>query len=791
MKRIVSRILLSFFAAGLVSATLFLDEKLIAASQKPSSELVTVAFSGEGAKFERKEDFFVIESGPAAPTTLVFRENALARFSPKSSAKLQISEDKKGPRKAILELTSGRVWLNTIHSTLDFEIKTAAVKVEAPIGIFDIEYDNSNLTLKSIRHAISPEFLGNRLIIPEGREMTVSESKVSAAGETIAKLRYSKLFKEFPFNNLSEPDNWRSENEAADEKFFANYEKKILNEIRSNGPALGSDDESLPFKFKKLIDKASLTLTFDPSKKEKKQIENLMNYFDSAVFAMLIGKEELAKNRLTQFSTLHSELAPELRGSETLKSEIALQLDRFAFIGPRDTLAPAKSAIRSVVGGSPLALLQTAFDDVLDLAASGVDSETNEKVVTSLRRYGALVNSHVKRIRDPSESQNVFFQSVILNDFLSRNPHLLREEFLKISSLFESAHLNLIASREEADDERQFFIAEKLRSIQTLKILMERDVIPFQDARRSILLLANEIDALKPTFSDAAVLAYFEDQLKTLQPTIAYLRSPQADRVRGGFQEDFEDFKTRQDEIKEVTDLLAAASGGTQISASRREELAGIVASDFGPLGISEIKIILPESEDDSRVKVVSAELEGTSFTATYDTARKVLSDLAISEEKIPSAIRLENFKKFFLIRLGKLVLPVGETAEALTEAPSTQTVLEKVAKTKLIEELTKLKITVEEKYLGLENLKDDVIHVRLALLGTGSDAKVFSFDVAQKASVVSNLKVQTVSGELPVNDTFALRELPVKVEQIYERAVFEKQKEEELKKFVEGEEVE
>lgn len=783
MKRIISRIFLALICAGLVAGTVFLDEKLTSASAKPEISAVTVSEKGSDAKFVREGEDFSFDAGSESEMTLVFFENAVLRFNKGSSGVLRVSGSEIFPRKASLKLSSGRLWLNTLHSTLDLEIETPVLKILAAPGIFDIFYSDSNLTLRAIRRNLEISFLGNRLVLPENRQMTISESKIKNAEATIAKLRYSKLLKEFPFFALEEADSWMNANSEADAIFFEQYEKKVFGEIREGGPKMGSDDEGFLFNIEKLIQKTNLTLTFDPAKKEKKLTNGLVKYFDAGMYAMLTGKETLAKKRFAQFAETVTELQ---QLPPDFEEALASRLDRLAFASPRENFFEAKSALRAAFKKPALANLQTALRDVLDLAASGADSETEQKVVTALRRFGSLVDSSVKRIRDQNASEDIFFQSVLLNDFLARNPLLLREEFLKISELFESAHLDLIATREEADDQRQFFISEKLRAIQMIKSLMDKEQTPFQDGRRSILLLANQIDALKPTFSDAAVLAYFDEQLANLKPFIAFLRSFQSDRVRGSFDADLKDFESRQAEIKEVTELLSTAGGGDQISASRREELAGMVASDFGPLEISNIKIILPAAEDDSRVKVVSAEMAGKSFTATYDTARKVFSDLVVEEEKIPNAIRLENFAKFFLIRLGKLVLPAGATIESLTEAPSPQTLLEKAAKTRLLEELIKLGISVEEKYLGLENLKDDVIHVRLALLGQGSDAKVFSFDVSQKGSVASNLKVQTVSGELPVNDTFALRELPVKVEQIYERAVFEKQKEEELKKFVE-----
>lgn len=317
-----------------------------------------------------------------------------------------------------------------------------------------------------------------------------------------------------------------------------------------------------------------------------------------------------------------------------------------------------------------------------------------------------------------------------------------------------------------------------------MKYFMEKGDIPFQEGRRVILLLASDIESLRPNFSDAAVLVYFDSQLRELAPFLGFLRSQVSANLRGSFEADYREYIESQHEFAQIRELLDSAQGGISISSFRREELAESVSTDFSALGASDIKIMLPDLEGDSRVKIVSALLEEKTFSGVYDTQGKVLSDLVIGEEKIESAVRLENFKKFFLVKMGKASLEAGETIAVLTESRAEESLLERATKSALMEELKKMDISAEDRNLGLEDLDTGVLHVRLAVISQGTDAKVFSFDVGQKLSVVTNLKVQTVLGEIPVNDAFALRELPLKVEQIYSRAVFERQKEEELKKL-------
>ena len=110
------------------------------------------------------------------------------------------------------------------------------------------------------------------------------------------------------------------------------------------------------------------------------------------------------------------------------------------------------------------------------------------------------------------------------------------------------------------------------------------------------------------------------------------------------------------------------------------------------------------------------------------------------------------------------------------------ETSAQKTAALTLQKVLEKFGISVQDQYIGMEDFKDGTLHVRLAHLEVEEEKIAFSFD-ADKDNRISSLKVQTISGVIPVNESFELRELPVKVSQIFKRAQFEKQKEDQFKK--------
>lgn len=778
MKNAIIKILLGLTAIACVSATIFIDSKMSVASNKREISRLEVLEKGSDAKLENDGGKYSISSGQTGRLTFVIDGNSVFRLSPNTTISFAFNEKENFEKEVIIALQAGRLWINTLSSALSAQVLTKYVSVNALPGIFDIKRENNKVSITALRHSAEVSFINianGKLVLPETRSQEFLEDKISAAQDVIAKLRYSKLLKEFPYFSLPNKDDWTRENQISDETFINQYDEKIAAEVRSGGLKVSSDDSNFASQLHDGIRAIDLALTFDNTKKEEKEINRVFDYFDSGVYFAQIGDADTAALRFAQFQRNFNSLSSSAQKNKKWLSGLAYRLDRYAYFQPKDSLFQAKETIREVAKNPLFESYVISFNDILDMAASGKDTETTQNIITLLRRFGAYAKENIKQINDQTLTNDVFFLSVLIDDFLSRYPTFLKEEFLKIAELFESTHLDLIASREELKDQRQFFISVKLNRIKALISLMQSGDMPFQDARTSILLMADQIEALKPTFTDSAVLTYFDEQLADLLPIISFLRTSDAKHVTGNFKENFDNYQKRLVEINKVLDLLSTAAGGTQITASRREELAGIVMSDLGGIDATNIKIVLPESEDDSKVKISSAVLEGKTFSCNYDTSRKLFSDLIIDGAKIKNSVRLDNFKKFYLLQIGKLVLTENVTADSLSVRPEQVSLLEKVAKEKLFTDLTALDIAVEEKYLGMENVDDGIIHVNLAVIDKGEEEKMFSFDIEQKKNIVSNLKVQTVAGSIPVNDTFQLKEIKLKVQQIYQSALLEK----------------
>lgn len=781
MKRALNIIFIGLISAAFVGLTVIVDARMEKGPELTVSTEFLVTEKGADAHITQDKNSYQVSSGTKGSLSATIGGSAILRMAPKTTAQIVVENALPFPKLKV-QMTEGRIWVNTQASVFTLNFQSASVRATGGPGIYDLQYGDHIVIATALTRPLSVDMLGNPLVVPADRQMTIDESKLTTNGSTITQLKYSKLSKEFPYVAVDTTGVWFTQNQKNDALFNSEYRKQFSQTVRARGPVKNLESDSFISSASDVYKESIDLLTIDPAKKEERKRQDVLDTVHAAFYAVLIGNDAA----VTQWTVAAVQKIQNLSNTDQNKMLLQGLLSEVAFADPGDTFFGLKNALRTAYSDAVSVRIQDNFSDMLNIDAAGNDLETEQKIAVKMRQFGTYISDKdlVASFQNPSApiygAKDIFFLGVELSDFLDRHPGLLKQENLSMIEQFESAYLSTIGSRSDADEMRQYYISQKLKRIMVLRSLMEKEDLAFQDARKSILLLASQIEGLSPTSSDAAVISYFENQLKDLSPLIAFLRSSTAENLHGSFKENFDDFNSRVDEMKKVTELLATAVGGTQISPFRREELAGMLATDLGPIGMTNIRLTLPDVEDAVKVKIEEASFESNRITALYDTDRKVFTSLTLNGESVPYTIRLENMKQFLLVKLGRITPQDGTSVESLVEkSPAAeQSVLEKVSKEALITELKKLTITVEDKDFGFEDFAaTGVIHIRTATLGVGADARLFGFDLVQKNQTVKNLIVETVSGKIPVNDEFALKDIGDRVDQVYKRALFDQAK--------------
>ncbi|PJC36930.1 hypothetical protein CO046_03135 [Candidatus Peregrinibacteria bacterium CG_4_9_14_0_2_um_filter_53_11] len=763
----------------LLAGGYFMDGFFSAKVQYAQSSALT-ALAGESAAVTETERGLSVAVTSQEPLVLTLDRTIVLRFSP--GTKAEVSWERLSPLDGLnLELTAGRLWVNTQNHTTSTNV-TAGPMVSALFepGVVDLQLGEGKLLIASVRHDARATFANKTILVPQDRQLSLLLAKIQRSQKELAQLHYDKLIKEFPLDVLDKSDPWTSYNTREDEAHAQKVRLSFADHVRTSGPRFPLSGENLLSSFEGVLKSISLSLTFDGKKRLERSTQTIFDYLDTALYALVVGNQRAADLFLNRFN--QEATAAGVAPSDPL---MASYRARLAFAQPRDAFFKAREAVRKLSADTSIKKLGRLFNDVLDAAVSDPATERNEQMTLGMRRLTQAIDGSFLSSLGQADAEELLLFSTRYMSLLRNQPMLITEEFLTVNEKLQEVHLNFL-SRADAVDRQQYFVSEKLSLIKFLKAQLEAEKIDFQPTRRALLYLVSRIDAVRPVFSEAAYLTYVDSQLMQLADFIAFVRSPEGEQANGSFTEELDVYKKAVEEAQKIRELLSSADGGGAISPFRREELAAEVSKDLYGIGLKDIKVQLPDSEQNPVVRIVTAKFESATFSANYDTNRKLFSEVVFRGQEVGNSIRLENLKTYMLVTLGKLVLKDGKTTETLVEQDA-QSDFERVAHITLANALARVGVKVEEQYLDLSDLASDVIHIRLARLGEGESTRLFSFDIDSKASRVSRLEIQTVAGPIPVNDTFSLAELPNRVEQVYQRALFEKEKDDEVKRLLQG----
>ena len=81
------------------------------------------------------------------------------------------------------------------------------INVFAQPGVFDIQYGNETLVLVALRRSLEVKFSGKSLVIPELKQMTISEKRLRDQAPAIKKLYIQNCLKNFLILLLNNPIN--------------------------------------------------------------------------------------------------------------------------------------------------------------------------------------------------------------------------------------------------------------------------------------------------------------------------------------------------------------------------------------------------------------------------------------------------------------------------------------------------------------------------------------------------------------------------------------------------------
>lgn len=674
-----------------------------------------------------------------------------------------------------VELINGKMWVNTRNSAYTTKFKVGAYAIDIPPAIVSLERKDGVTTFEVLSRIAQVHVGAQTIFVPQGKGVVLYDSKLKNFQKEIDQVRMSKLYKEFALYTVTQKDPWYVTNTQKDTNYKDQLVAQLRDSIRERGPRVSTTEGSLVESFRSIGSTIAQGVSLSEETKNEYVFSDARRYFDTALYLEQIGKSKDAAKMLQQFKVqvedTKSVLQPHLRQLSDLTA--------LASFG--DQFYQSHALVNDLIESTVFESFEKNISQLFDILRMGVSPEQNDYLVSTMDRLATQIQKNVALLTE----KQAFALSEVVHSMLTSNATLMREPYFRALSLIQDAAIKKATTRDTTIDTQQYYISQKLDEIRAVKKQLDDKKIDFQQARGALIFIAQTIDATKPLLSDSAFLPYFDEQYKEFAPFIAFLNSNEAASLHGSFNDDYVQYKEKVVEANFIQSLLNTATGGEALSAVDREQRAAKAGLDLRQTGLTNIQLAFDSVQGSSVVIISDSTFDGAHFAARYDTDRRIFTEVVYDSKPVANGIRLENLRTFLLVTRGKITLPANAGAETLVEKPVTDVNAKiQAAVTVLKKNLAQAGITVDNKYIDTTHFEDGVIRVLLATRGEEPSLKLFSFEITSDLVTASHLEVQTVLGKIPANDAFSLKELAFRVDQLFERAAFEKAKEGELQKI-------
>jgi hypothetical protein len=663
-------LVLMALAGGLFLGSFFYEGNFLStlASQKPDQLIVrtdgkaiTVNRAGQDINLENGGQVGVgdvIASMDLEDLTINFAKDGELRLDKQS--KVLISAVGSDNHTFVFKVIEGRVWLQNSFSNVDVNLivdgaaifpgqsvlyvnvvngrSDVSVQVnDAVIGLISTDFNGNKLLNEN-----SPEVI-NKLYLPQGTMVSVSADKVRDNQETIAKLLYSKLVKEFNYSIFDRTqlitDLWLSKNVERDNALTSRIRNERLKKIRTRGLKYSSLDAS-NYKIDQTIRDLSNSLTFSGERVGQRNLDALYDLLYDAQYLFDYGRKEEAQERLNTFSAMANQLFA-VYGEGLKKQYVERVRDEYeylSFASPSDSLFGLRQVLEKIY-------LDSIKGDDQELAMKFVFLTEQ---LTSLGYFAE--NKDYKNLKDTFDQYMVSFkdltqkyQKEITADitFVQRQNQALDNLFVQYASLYrqtyftnklyvENKYLSLLPATKDKPEEIQSVIAQRIDFLRRLQNFFLDGEVPLVDAQNILALLFSEISKIElPADYKVAVTGLFNERLQDFGIFSRFLNSPEyvSSTVRGSTpRERFEQFKLDNEQdlsLEEIREELSTLAGG------ENELDLGVIPPDEGAV------IIEPVINEE----VVTTDIDGN-VTVTENEVPTDTSTETTTKPKVPRVKR-------------------------------------------------------------------------------------------------------------------------------------------------------
>ncbi len=546
------------------------------------------------------------------------------------------------------DLKKGGIIAATLAGDLDATVSSGFAKVDLKNSITYLAVSDTSLKVYSIDHPVLLTLLAdskdlNSFYVPKNYRTEIQKSKV---GASIAKLRLTKLLKEFQlfeFKNTEFSADIQNELvgiETAYEKAANDY----MNSLNSNidlGPGLDGFSSNI----NSYLAQGRKLLTFLPYAQERLEKSEQENYLNYALANDLASKIDVSEIWLQKW------LATDIAIEEKAK----INSDMF-FVLPGTSLYNLKSAVDENS-------IYEKFNEIESLLqkSDNVDaSQTFQDYKKSFEE--SLANSTFTAAPGLAELSRRYVLTELL---LRSNSIFYTADSVKLLKEVETSILALASSYQDLDEEKLAFVQSKIRFLDNLfNFVQQKKVSVDTGGKVAAQLLSDAEDYLNAISAQVAVKSYFETKLVDYDTSLAFISSPEFSSYTD-FTEGLAAFKQKSVDLDQLNAYLQSLRSGKveDIEVVSLEKATLEVEDDFSSNGIQYAELSSLGDAANRLFEVHGGRVSGKEFLGKYDRETKILYDVTVGDLKFSTGLAVEKFRD------------VVKNATALVEVADLETV--------------------------------------------------------------------------------------------------------------------
>lgn len=692
------------------------------------------------------------------------------------------------------DIYSGRLWLNSLYDDYNITLKSGFLTLKPGNSSIDIQYDGAKTTVYSHKHDVyvginnSEGDLINRFWIAEGNEADFDDSFIRRQTETIEKLLYAKLVKEFNYSRPSRDslneDTWITENSRKDEDLRDEVKDEYYSMLRNEGLKVLSTS-SLRFQMKSLLADLRSSLIFTETRKIDQMLDSVFENLHDAQYLYSQANNSDASVRLSLFSQdlNQSKYVNDDYFTEESLRRLESKLADLYFVNPGETLYPVKSELfdlimqnrykRNMAAKEKFDHLTVKLNDVYD----SINIETSEalKVFESyFDSYNSIRNTYKNDLT--SIFDQIVKQNILVDNILYSSPDLYKVEYFNVKRSMENDYILALQNERDKREQRQTLISRKINLLKRIRYFLFNESITPDDARQIVFVVIQDIENLKKeTLDVAAVNQLFEKRLDDFGVFWQYLNSPEYSTTPlhgASHSERYEEFKKVQEEIVTFSDVQEEILGEAEEEERTVESVLNQAEEDLENANITNVEFGFYNDTASTKIPILNANARGINFRATYDWDRKLLSNIVVDDDLLTAeGVKLDNAGSFITqaisardtVTRATPQIPERETEEPLAD-------VKKAAKVFIKQKFAEMGIVLETENIEIIDLGLGDYEIQNVYFSELRDA-VFSFEYNTREDKASNLIINTEAGDKVVDDSFSPTFLKAVVKKVYEEA--------------------